>query len=123
MSSAEVLIPAQDLVNGVGINYAPMDMITYWHVELDCHDTLLAENMAAESYLEMGENRRFFTANDCAEVSAVALTRTHADFCLPFIDKGPVLELVKHSLEKRAKQLGWTPLDNQALFDPHKRVA
>ena len=118
-----VLIPAQNLVNGVVIDYAETDMVTYWHVELDGHDTLLAENMAAESYLEMGENRHFFTANDCVEASAIALARTHADFCLPFIDKGPVWELVKHSLEKRAKQLGWTPLDDEALFDLNKHVA
>ena len=100
MSSVGLLIPAKMLVNGDSIAYAEMDMVTYWHIELDSHDTLLAENMAAESYLEMGENRRFFTANDCVEVPAVAFTRTHADFCLPFVAEGPVLEVVKHSLVK-----------------------
>ena len=118
-----VLIAARKLVDGVGINYAPMDMVTYWHVELDGHDTLLAENMAAESYLEMGENRRFFTANDCVEVSAVALTRTHADFCLPFIAEGPILELVKLSLARRAKQLGWTIDCLASVADCLPRVA
>ncbi len=34
--------------------------VTYWHVELDAHDILLAEGLPAESYLDWGD-RPFFT--------------------------------------------------------------
>ncbi len=34
--------------------------VTYWHVELDAHDILLADGLSAESYLDWGD-RPFFT--------------------------------------------------------------
>ena len=95
----EVLIPAIALVDGDTIVQLAVDSVTYWHVELDGHDILLAENLPAESYLKMG-NRGFF-----AEAEAVALharpdapTRTHADFCRPSVDRGPLLEAVRARL-------------------------
>jgi hypothetical protein len=33
--------------------------VSYWHVELDSHDILIANNLLAESYMEMS-NRAFF---------------------------------------------------------------
>ena len=55
----EVLIPAMNLVNGATIARASLDEVTLWHVELDSHDILVANNLPAESYLAMG-NRGFF---------------------------------------------------------------
>ena len=57
---ARVLVPAGALVDGRGIVQLEVERVTYWHVELDGHDILLAENLPAESYLAMG-NRGFFT--------------------------------------------------------------
>ena len=98
-----MLIPAGLLVNGSTITQEDVDHVTYWHVELDAHAILLAENLPAESYLEMG-NRTFF-----AEAKAVALhalpdapVATHANFCRPFVADGPSLEAVKARLAKRA---------------------
>ncbi len=110
----EVLIPAIALVNGTTITQEEVDAVTYWHVELDGHDILLAENMAAESYLDMG-NRGFF-----AEAGVVALdaspdegpldasARTHADFCRPFHEDGPLVAAVRARLRARALSLGWS---------------
>ena len=42
------------LVNGTTITQVEVDEVTYWHVELDSHDVILAEGPPAESYLEMG---------------------------------------------------------------------
>ena len=67
----EVLIPASSLVDGTTIVQEHVERFTYWHVELDSHDILLAENLPAESYLEMS-NRGFFTdaAGSCAPCDA-----------------------------------------------------
>lgn len=107
----ELLIPAFCLVNGASIAYAPCDHVTYWHVELDSHDLLVAENLPAESFLEMGENRRFFTGQAgiaalAEALSAEVMARTHADFCRPFLMAGPVIDIVRTQLAARAERLG-----------------
>ncbi len=48
------------LINGTTIARELVSSVTYWHVELDAHDILLAEGLAAESYLDWGD-RPFFT--------------------------------------------------------------
>ena len=48
-----VLIPARNLVNGVTIvaNAKPEALsLTYFHIELDTHDAILAEGLAVETY-------------------------------------------------------------------------
>ena len=55
-----VLIPVHLLVNGATVvREAGVAEVTYWHVELDRHDILLAEGMAAESYLDTGNRGDF----------------------------------------------------------------
>ena len=110
----EVLIPAMALVNGTTITREEVDAVTYWHVELDTHDILLAENMGAESYLDMG-NRPFFAeagvialnASPDAHSPLEAAARTHADFCRPFHMDGAPVEVVRAHLRARAAALGW----------------
>jgi hypothetical protein len=54
------LVPAKLLVNDMTITRAyDMQAVTYYHVELDRHAVILAENLPAESYLDTG-NRSFF---------------------------------------------------------------
>jgi collagen type I alpha len=54
-----VLIPIKHLVNGTTIARVPADDVTYYHVELPRHDVLLAEGLAAESYLDTGDRADF----------------------------------------------------------------
>jgi Hint domain len=50
-----VLIPAAHLVNGATILREPaVAAMTYYHVELDRHDILLAEGLPCESYFDSG---------------------------------------------------------------------
>ena len=100
----EVLIPALALANGTTVQQVDVETVTYWHVELDSHDVILAENLPCESYLDMG-NRDFFM-----EAAVVGLTagpdgrpslRTHADFCRPFCAEGPLVEAVRARLVAR----------------------
>jgi hypothetical protein len=48
------LIPVGHLVNGVTVRRLPASAVTYYHVELDRHDALLAEGLACESYFDDG---------------------------------------------------------------------
>jgi hypothetical protein len=106
----EVLIPAAALVNGTTIQQIEMDSVTYWHVELDSHDIILAENLPAESYLDM-ENRTFFKENGVVAFNTIppdASSLTHADFCRPFHMDGTLVEAARTQLSARAKAIGWT---------------
>lgn len=49
-----VLVPFMNLVNGTTIARTHVPSATYWHVELDSHDILLAEGLAAESLFDFG---------------------------------------------------------------------
>ncbi|UYW33605.1 Hint domain-containing protein [Methylorubrum extorquens] len=57
------LVPVMCLINGTTIVREPATQVTYWHIELDAHDILLAEGLAAESYYDMG-SRVWFAGAD-----------------------------------------------------------
>ena len=113
----EVLIPASALVDGRIITQVAVDTVTYWHVELETHDLILAENLACESYLDMG-NRGFF--KEAAVMDIVAgpdadpAARTHADFCRPFVADGPLLDAVMTRIRDRAGKLATSFRDRSA---------
>lgn len=118
----EVLIPAMALINGSTVAQVDVESVCYWHVELDTHEIIFAENMPTESYLEMG-NRSFF-----AEASLVSLdgspdarVPTHADFCRPFHGEGALVEAVRAQLTARAERLGWR-LDAAGSDEPYLEV-
>ena len=104
----EVLVPASALINGVTIIQEQVDHVTYWHVELESHDVIVAENLPCESYIEMG-NRCFFAESDVVAFAAspdvAAAHRTHVDFCLPFQSHGPLADAARAKLAARATML------------------
>jgi hypothetical protein len=54
------LIPARLLVNGGSIGWeTSLRTVTYYHIELDTHDVILAEGLPAESYLDTGNRDGF----------------------------------------------------------------
>ena len=56
-----LLINAGALVNGVNIiQESPIEDFKYYHIELDSHELIIAENTSAESYLPQKENRDDF---------------------------------------------------------------
>lgn len=57
------LVPVMCLINGTSVLRQPATQVTYWHIELDAHDILLAEGLAAESYYDMG-SRVWFAGED-----------------------------------------------------------
>ncbi len=110
-----VLIQAVRLVNGVSIVQEAVDAVTYWHVELERHDVLLAEGLAAESYLDTGNRGGFAPGVGVGVGVAVAFGRGGAVLeppaelragaaagCAPLAEAGPALEAVRARLLARA---------------------
>jgi hypothetical protein len=70
-----LLIPAIYLVNGRSIVQVRVGVVTYIHVELPAHNVVLAEGLAAESYLDTGNRAAFASGGSLigARVDAVIL--------------------------------------------------
>jgi len=100
------LIPVEKLINESTIVQLPRSEVEYWHVELDAHDIVLAEGLAAESYLDTGNRTAFINGGAFIEAHPDFTPRHWADTCVPLVLKGPVLEAAKRGLEDRAAALG-----------------
>ncbi|MBN9508510.1 MAG: Hint domain-containing protein [Alphaproteobacteria bacterium] len=102
-----VLIPIRYLLNGATIVQEFVAAITYWHVELARHAVLLAQGLAAESYLDTGNRAAF--ANGGAAAMA------HPDFargrwrhlgCAPLVMAGAERQAVRRAVLEQAIALG-----------------
>jgi hypothetical protein len=102
----EVFIPAGHLINGATIAQIEVEEISYWHVELDSHNILLANNQPAESYLAMANRGFFEERRGLLPANEEGRERTHADFCRPVVLDGPVLAFARQRLQTRAEAIG-----------------
>ncbi len=122
------LVPIMCLINGTTVARVPVDEVTYWHVELDAHDILLAEGLPAESFLDFG-NRPWFAAD--AQRCAADHTLHDPDFvppglsgrCRPVAVDGPLVEAERRRLDAAfatglAAQCGW-PSMREAFTASH----
>ncbi len=96
-----VLVHASRLVNGVSVVQAPqVETITYYHVELDTHEVLLAENCPAESFQNEHFRKQFVNAEDFQRrypgEAAPAVLR------LPRLDSGFQLNAIHRQVAARA---------------------
>jgi hypothetical protein len=118
-----VLVAARRLLNGATIvRDTRQRAVAYYHVELDAHDILLAENLAAESYLDTG-NRGMFENAGGAILLHPDLTndqaRREADSCAPFVSDPARTEPIWRAIAERAAQLGWRlPSSEETTSDP-----
>jgi len=105
----QVLIPASALVNGTTITQEQVEEITYWHVELDSHDILIANGQPAESYLDVG-NRSFFASENVVDPFALPDARLVAEpaYCRPCFSSGALVQVVHTRMRERALALGWS---------------
>ena len=102
------LIEAKTLVNGATIIW-DMDakFVTYHHIELESHDVVLAEGLAAETFLDSG-NRQNFNSD-------AGPTLLHPDFaaasrekaCAPLALDGEIVRRTRQNLLDRAAALGF----------------
>ena len=57
--SEGVLIPVKHLVNGRNLRQVRLGAVAYVHIELERHAVILAEGLAAETYLDTGDRASF----------------------------------------------------------------
>jgi hypothetical protein len=113
-----VLIPVRHLVNGATVVREAVARVTYWHVELDRHDVLLAHGMPCESYLDTGNRGAFANATGPVDVHPDFARRAWAaQACAPHILGGPPLILAKRRALAQAGLLG-----HATTRDPNLRV-
>jgi len=93
------LVPIMCLVNGTSIERVAVDEVTYWHVELDAHDILLAENLAAESYLDWGDRGFFTEAAEHALADPDFIVPGLAGRCRPVAIDGTVVDAERRRLD------------------------
>ncbi len=102
-----VLVPARYLVNGATVLQEPVAGVTYWHVELERHDVILAEGMACESYLDTGNRAAFANGGDVVMKDAdFARGVWSVAACAPVVLDGARLRAVRARLVARAVALG-----------------
>jgi len=101
----DVLIPIKHLVNGSTIEQIKVDEIDYYHVELQQHSVLLANGLAAESYLDVANHRGFFANGGAPVVLHPDLTALawEANGCAPLIVTGPKLDAVRERVNALAR--------------------
>ena len=116
-----VLIPVRYLINGTSIRQMPRADVTYYHVELDAHDVILAEGLPCESYLDTGNRADFDNSG--------GLTRLHPDFArqvwntraaAPLVIEGSAVTALRRRLLARAANLGHATTGEHRL---HLRAA
>ena len=96
--SGGLLVPVMCLVNGISVARIPVEAVTYWHVELDAHDILFAENLGAESYLDLG-SRPWFAGSDEPLHDPDGMAADSTARCRPVLVEGPVVEAERSRLD------------------------
>ncbi len=104
----DVLIPVRWLVNGHTVaSEKRMRYVEYFHVELDHHAILLAENLPAESYLDTGDRSTFENGGVETDLYPDFASRTwEAGGCARLVVTGPEVERVRHRLRTRVSSAG-----------------
>lgn len=96
----DLLINAGALVNGSSIRRIAIaqmpDQFTYWHVETDAHEVILAEGCAAESFIDYAGRGGFDTYRDYLDVFGA--DRPLREMALPRVTSR---RLLPHHIRKR----------------------
>jgi hypothetical protein len=99
-----VLIPIRHLINGTTIAQVEVDEITYWHVELESHDVILAEGLPCESYLDTGNRSAFANGGVAVQLHPNFTMRVwEAESCAKLVAAGPELADARRMLLERAE--------------------
>jgi collagen type I/II/III/V/XI/XXIV/XXVII alpha len=98
-----VLVPVRYLVNGGSVAREARDEVTYWHVELSGHEAIVAEGLACESYLDVGDRGNFGGGGGAVVVAhpRFAAHVREARGRAPVVVAGPEVEGVRRRLRER----------------------
>jgi hypothetical protein len=111
-----VLIPIRCLVNGATIVQEQVAEVTYFHVELPAHKVILAEGLACESYLDLGNRGAFDNGGGALVLHPDFATRIwQRDACAELILGGPKLAAARRQVILQAARLGHAATDDPAL--------
>ncbi len=103
-----VLVPAMHLVNGATvIRERKTGAVTYYHIELDRHEVVLADRLPVETYLDTGNRGQF--------QHEMGVRGQAATLYAPLVTGGPKLAQVRRQLHVVAIQAGFTPVRDPAL--------
>ncbi len=96
------LVPAECLVNGVGVlRDTACTEIEYFHVELDSHDVILAEDAPSETFVD-DDSRTMF--HNLIEYHALYGDRpaVPAVYCAPRVEHGETLDRIRRAIDDQA---------------------
>ncbi len=110
-----VLIPIIRLANGATVEQTRANRVSYWHVELESHDVLLAENLPAESFLDCESRSGFANANGFVELHPTFQSQNRGESCAPLCEGGFEVEAARERLLAQALALGFRRSDDPAL--------
>jgi hypothetical protein len=97
------LVPVKYLINGSSIAQVRVAEVTYHHVELAVHGVLIAEGLAAESYLDTGDRSNFDNGGGVTTLHPNFATLVREGLgCADLVVLGPVVERVRRRLAERA---------------------
>ena len=107
-----VLIEAKYLVNGVSVRRdTKARHVTYFHIELDSHDVLIAEGLTAESYISDGNRSMFANGGALVALHPNFAAPADAERCAPLVHRGAALDAVRAALRDRVIANGFATTD------------
>ncbi len=116
-------VPAKLLVNGGSIvserDHAPF---TYYHIELDRHGILLAENTPAESYLDTGNRSLFDNGPDPRQLHPRFRLNANAaawatEACAPLAQSIDAIQAIWRRLADRSVAIGYPVAEPRLVED------
>ena len=82
-----------------------MSTVTYYHLELERHDVLLAEGLPVESYLDTGNRDAFADPGVVITLHPdFALRQWEAEGCAPLVMAGPKLAAARRRVNAMAAE-------------------
>jgi autotransporter passenger strand-loop-strand repeat protein len=99
-----VLVPAIALVNGITIEQPadPMELVEYFHLELEAHDVIFAEGAMSESFVDDDSRGMFINAHEYRTLYPDA-PYTEALYCAPRVEGGEELHVIRQKLNRIAR--------------------
>lgn len=96
------LVPAGALINDVSVLYRPdIESISYYHVEMDQHDTVIANGAEAETFIDHDSREMFDNADEFYRLYPRGWA-TSSVLCAPRLEHGAELETLRRKIALRA---------------------
>jgi len=97
----DVLVPVRELIDGEAIAQLPVDRVTYWHIELETHDVILAEDLPTESFLDSGNRSSFANGGGVTRLHPEFAAAAWEEACAPLLVHGKRLDAIREALRHR----------------------